>query len=400
MNELEQLRVEIENECEDILAFWVKHSIDEKHGGFIGRMDNSGHIDPTASKGLVLNARILWTFASRQSSSDCFVLEVMTKRAYPVLANDFFDKINGGYFWSLTNQNEPLNHRKQIYGQAFVVYAFAAYHKCTQDAAALLKAIELYRLIEKHAWDSKDGGYREAFAADWSNLDDMRLSPKDLNTPKSLNTHLHILEAYVQLYQVWNAETLAQKIKDLIDIFILHFVDREAGHVHMFFDDDWQVIPAPWSYGHDIETSWLLYEAAELLHHRLDEVSDIAIKLAEGVLPIVASDGGVAYESHLDQKHWWVQAEAMVGFMNVYQLTDDEKYLDAVYRIWDYNKKQIKDTKNGEWFWGRNEDGTVMEQEDKIGFWKCPYHNVRACMQMSERLKMIINQKQDIYELL
>lgn len=389
---LEQLKGEMVKEGEDILAFWMSKSLDKNQGGFIGKLDNYGVLDPNASKGLVLNARILWTFASTQNINENPSVEEIVKRAYAVLTNNFFDKINGGYFWSLTHQNEPLNLRKQIYGQAFVVYAFAAYHKYTHEPEALVKALDLYRLMEKHAFDPVHGGYREAFAADWSNLEDMRLSPKDLNTPKSLNTHLHILEAYVQLYQVWHDSGLQQKIKDLIDIFLLHFIDREAGHVHMFYDDDWQVIPAPWSYGHDIETTWLLYEAAEQIHYRLDEVKAVAILLAEGVLPVVDAEGGVAYESHLNQKHWWVQAEAMVGFMNAYQLTDEEKYIDAVYRIWDYTKKYIKDTENGEWFWGRNEDGTVMEQEDKIGFWKCPYHNVRACMQMSQRLKTIIKQ--------
>ncbi len=389
---LEQLKGEMVKEGEDVLAFWMSTSLDHIQGGFIGKLDNHGVLDLTAPKGLVLNARILWTFASTQNINENPSVEEIVKRAYAVLTNNFFDKINGGYFWSLTHQNEPLNLRKQIYGQAFVVYAFAAYHKYTQDSEALLKALELYRLMEKHAFDPVFGGYREAFAADWSNLEDMRLSQKDLNTPKSLNTHLHIMEAYVQLYQVWHDSGLVQKIKDLIDIFLLHFIDREAGHVHMFFDDDWQMIPAPWSYGHDIETSWLLYEAAEQIHYRLDEVKSVAILLAEGVLPVVDAEGGVAYESHLNQKHWWVQAEAMVGFMNAYQLTGDVEYLDVVFRIWDYTKKYIKDTENGEWFWGRNEDGSIMQEEGKIGFWKCPYHNVRACMQLAERLKTIINQ--------
>jgi mannobiose 2-epimerase len=271
---LEQLKGEIDKEGEDILAFWMSTSLDKNQGGFIGKLDNHGVLDPNAPKGLVLNARILWTFASTQNINENPSVEEIVKRAYVVLTNNFFDKIHGGYFWSLTHQNEPLNLRKQIYGQAFVVYAFAAYHKYTQDPEALENALDLYRLMEKHAFDPVHGGYREAFAADWSHLEDMRLSPKDLNTPKSLNTHLHIMEAYVQLYQVWHDSGLVQKIKDLIDIFLLHFIDRKAGHVHMFFDDDWQVIPAPWSYGHDIETSWLLYEAAEQIHYRLDEVKD------------------------------------------------------------------------------------------------------------------------------
>jgi mannobiose 2-epimerase len=389
---LEQLKGEIDKEGEDILAFWMSTSLDKNQGGFIGKLDHHGVLDPNAPKGLVLNARILWTFASAQNTNVNQKVKDIAHRAYVALNRDFLDKIHGGYFWSLTHQNEPLNLRKQIYGQAFVIYAFAAYHKYAQDPEALENALDLYRLMAKHAFDPVHGGYREAFAADWSHLEDMRLSPKDLNTPKSLNTHLHIMEAYVQLYQVWHDSGLVKKIKDLIDIFLLHFIDRKAGHVHMFFDDDWQVIPAPWSYGHDIETSWLLYEAAEHVQYRLDEVRDVAILLAEGVMPVVDAEGGVSYESHLNQKHWWVQAEAMVGFMNAYQMTSHEKYLDAVYRIWDYTKKYIKDTENGEWFWGRNEDGTVMEQEDKVGFWKCPYHNVRACMQMSERLKTIINQ--------
>jgi mannobiose 2-epimerase len=196
------------------------------------------------------------------------------------------------------------------------------------------------------------------------------------------------LEAYVQLSQAWNAKFLAQKIKDLIDLFLKYFIDQEAGHAHMFFDESWQVISAPWSYGHDIETSWLLYEAAEIVDYRVDEVQKVAILLAESVLQVVDDEGVVAYESHLKQKHWWVQAEAMVGFMNAFQLTDDKKYLSAVYKIWDYTKKYIKDPEGGEWFWGRNDDGTIMKNEDKIGFWKCPYHNGRAMIEAARYLQL------------
>jgi mannobiose 2-epimerase len=389
----------METECKNILDFWIAHAVDANHGGFIGKMDNNGQIDTLALKGLVLNARILWTFAGNHLCHDSVAYDIYSKRSFRVLSNDFYDRINNGYFWSVNFQNEPISTRKQVYGQAFVVYAFSAYFKINPQPEILSKALDLYFLIEKHAFDPMLNGYTEAFAADWSPLDDMRLSPKDLNTPKSLNTHLHILEAYVQLYKVWKDELLMQKIKNLIDLFLKYFIDYQAGHVHMFFDDAWQVIASPWSYGHDIETSWLLYEASEVVNHRIEEVKVAAIVLADNVLPVIDQDGGVAYESHLNQKHWWVQAEAMVGFMNAYQMTDDEKYLEAVYRIWDYTKKYIKDTVNGEWYWGRNADGSVMETEDKIGFWKCPYHNVRACTQMSTRIKALINQKQNMYEM-
>ncbi|MBK8670862.1 MAG: AGE family epimerase/isomerase [Saprospiraceae bacterium] len=393
MNYLVSFQKEIEEECENILDFWLANAVDTANGGFIGRMGNDGVVDSFAEKGLVLNARILWTFASRQSAKKRMECEVFMETSYTQLTDKFYDQMNGGYFWSLTNQNEPLNLRKQIYGQAFVLYALSAYYKYKKQDEILAKAIDLYHLIEKHALDKIYGGYTEAFAPDWEVLQDMRLSPKDINTPKSLNTHLHILEAYVQLYSIWKDKELVQKIKDLIDLFFSHMVDHKHGHVHMFFKDSWQTIPSAWSYGHDIETSWLLLEAAEIVQYRLDHVKEVAVLLARKVCQIVDENGGVAYETHLLQKHWWVQAEAMVGCMNAYQLTKKEEYISVVYKMWDYIKKYIKDPQGGEWFWGRNEDGTVMASEDKIGFWKCPYHNIRACIELSARINMLINQK-------
>ena len=259
----------------------------------------------------------------------------------------------------------------------------------------------MYRQIENHSFDPVYTGYLEAFTREWQPLNDLRLSDKDANEKKTMNTHLHVLEAYTILYQVWPDEKLKGQINSLLQNFEDHIVDPESGHLGLFFDEQWNRRSATISYGHDIEAAWLLPEAAKSLNNPsvTKAIKELSIKIAEASAEGLDKDGGLWYEyepgsGHLiKEKHWWVQAEAMVGFFNTWQLTKDEAYLERSFQAWRYISTFIKDKNYGEWLWGRNEDGTPMQRQDKVGIWKCPYHNTRACIEIMTRLQPMLQSK-------
>jgi mannobiose 2-epimerase len=237
------------------------------------------------------------------------------------------------------------------------------------------------------------GGYIEALSRDWQPLIDLRLSDKDANEPKSMNTHLHVLEAYASLYTVWPSPALKENIRALIRLFIDRIVDKEGKHLVLFFDDNWQPRSGVVSYGHDIEAAWLVLEAAEVIgdSELAEEAKKFSIQLALATMEGVDKDGGLWYEldvnnQHLvKEKHWWPQAEALVGFFNAWQITNDDRFLKRSIKSWEFIKNHILDRKGGEWAWGVKENYVVMENEDKVGLWKCPYHNSRACIEIIKR---------------
>lgn len=382
---LETYRSAVRQELENILRFWNDHTFDEKNGGFIGKMDVQGQIDANAPKGLVLNARILWTFSSAYPHTQNPRDWAAAQRAVGALA-PFKDAQWGGYYWSTQADGTPLELRKQIYGLAFVLYGLSEFYKISKDAHVLEECWAIYRWIEKNSFNPKNKGYLEAVARDGSALEDLRLSSKDLNAPLSMNTHLHILEAYTNLYRIAPDEALKGQLENLVDVFLTHIIDADAKHLHLFFDEHWQPIGTEVSYGHDIEAAWLLLEAAEVIHYQVAACQKIAVEIAEAVLPALDSEGGLDYEAHRRERHWWVQAEAMVGFLNAYQVSKEARFLEKSKLCWDFIQQYMIDRTHGEWFWGYTEDGQLMRGEDKVGFWKCPYHNARACMEVERRL--------------
>jgi mannobiose 2-epimerase len=292
----------------------------------------------------------------------------------------------------------PTQTKKQVYGQAFTIYALAEFYRVIPDPEVLRWAIELYELLEKHAYDNVHLGYFEALASDWSPTREMSLSGKDMNEPKSMNTHLHVLEAYTNLYRIWKPEGLRDKLAGLIDIHLDKIVDGGNHHFKLFFSEDWISQTSHISYGHDIEGSWLLLEAAEVLgdNIRTERVKAEAIEMARVTLEEgTDSDGAILNESdgqgHLDDtKDWWPQAEAVVGYLNAYQLTGEQTYLDAAKKSWTFIQTYIRDGENGEWHWGVTRDGQPIAEEPKVSAWKCPYHNSRACFEAMERIKHIL----------
>ena len=388
---------EVENELEAILNYWMRHTKDSLYGGFAGRIDEHNIAHPEAAKGAVLNSRILWAFSAAYNSTQDPDQLLLANISFRYIADHFIDKINGGVYWTVAAKGHPLDTKKQIYALAFAIYGCSDYYEASKNEEAKSLAIDLFKTIEKYSFDVEQTGYLEAFTVDWKPIDDLRLSDKDANEKKTMNTHLHVLEAYTALFKIWPDEHLKKQIYNLIDNFTSHIIDPVTGHLILFFDEKWNSRSGIISYGHDIEAAWLLLEAAEVLKDisLINKMKEWAIKISVAAAEGLDNDGGMWYENdvalqHLiKEKHNWVQAEAMIGFFNCWQITRDESFLDKSLSAWNYVKDKIKDDIHGEWYWGRNEDGTVMKGQDKVGIWKCPYHNTRACLEIINRIKSL-----------
>lgn len=381
----------------NILAFWMKHAVDDKNGGFVGEITGDMQIHPDADKGIVLNARVLWTYASAYRIYRNPAYKQMADRAYQYITQHFLDQVNGGYYWLINHRGEPVQDKKQVYGQAFVIYGLAEYVRAAPNQEALDHAIALFELLEQYAYDPKYGGYIEALSRDWRETDDFSLSAKDLNEKKSMNTHLHMMEAYTNLYRVWQSDLLRKRLAELITLTLIHILDDKQEHFHLFFDEAWHVKSHDVSYGHDIEGSWLLQEAAEVLGDAtlITRAKQAAVTMAEAALVRgLDEDGGLIYEGDKGgwvdtNKHWWPQAEAVVGFLNAYELTKDNRYLEASYNVWRFIDRCIIDKEHGEWYSSTDRDGKPIKRLNKVDAWKCPYHNGRMGFEVIERLHRI-----------
>lgn len=317
----------------------------------------------------------------------------IAKRAKDYLLDYFYDKENGGIYWLLDYKGNPIETKKQIYAQGFAIYGLSEYYRATQDKEALEYAIKLYKTIEAHSFDIENNGYLEAFTKDWQLIEDMRLSEKDANEQKTMNTHLHVLEPYTNLYRIWKDDSLKKQLKNMIELFLEKFINLKTNHLHLFFDTKWNSKSNIVSYGHDIEASWLLYEAALVLndHETFEKVKAVVPHIVKASKEGLQQDGSMVYEKnnrtgHVDtERHWWVQAEAVIGFVNHYQYYNDEDSLNNALACWKYIKSNLIDWENGEWFWSVFEDGTVNKKDDKAGLWKCPYHNSRMCLEIIKR---------------
>jgi mannobiose 2-epimerase len=391
---LKQLKSELSDELDSILKYWSKHTIDTQNGGFVGQIDFNDHIIANTEKGSVLNARILWSFSSSYKVTKNEDHKKIATRAFEFLSHYFYDAEFGGLFWSINADKTPKDTKNQIYALAFAIYGLSEYYAISKDDKALEIAINLYLKIQEYSYDPEQKGYFEALTRDWQPIEDLRLSDKDANEKKTMNTHLHIVEAYANLFKVWKDKKLQSDIIELLETIEKHFINTQTGHLHLFFDENWIEKPDVISYGHDIEAAWLLLQCAEIAEDEtlIANYTKHAIQMADATKEGLDFDGGLWYEFDPEkdelvaEKHWWVQAEALIGFYNAYQLTGDEKYLDIVLKNWDFIKKYILDEQNGEWFWGINRDYSLIEK-DKAGFWKCPYHNSRACLELIHRIK-------------
>jgi mannobiose 2-epimerase len=423
----------------NILRFWLDKMQDREHGGFYGRMDGQGVLHPEAEKGAILNARILWSFSaayrvlshpspltSHPSPLTPHPSEYLSAatRAKDYIIDHFIDKEYGGVYWSVDYKGNPLDTKKQFYAIGFAIYGLSEYARATGDREALEYALQLFDCIEEHAFDHEHNGYIEACTREWGEIADMRLSELDANYPKSQNTHLHIIEPYTNLLRavrelqatqscdyvpvlgsilptgvvVDNSSlfTLHASLKNLIDIFTDKILNPETHHLDLFFEMDWKRGAGHLeSYGHDIECSWLMHEAALVLGDKnvLEKVEPIVRMVAAASRKGLRPDGSMIHEANLDtgrvddDLHWWVQAENVVGWFNLWQHFGDEEALDHALRCWQYIKQNLIDYEHGEWYWSRRADGTLNVADDHAGFWKCPYHNSRMCLEIIERVR-------------
>ena len=420
-----QLRTEMQDVLENnILPFWLNQMQDVENGGFYGRMDGHMQLHPEAEKGAILNARILWSFSAAYRVLGHLAYLEAAKRAYTYFVDHFIDSEYGGIYWSVDYMGQPLDTKKQFYAIGFAIYGLSEYARATGDREALDYALLLYDCIEEHAFDRENNGYMEACTREWGEIADMRLSELDANYPKSQNTHLHILEAYTNLLRCLKdlhaqescdyvpvigsvlpigitipMETIVAvevSLRNLIDIFTDKILNPKTHHLDLFFEMDWTRGAGHLeSYGHDIECSWLLHEAALVLGDKklLTKVEPIIQMIAEASAKGLKPDGAMIHEANLDtghideDLHWWVQTENVVGGLNIYQHFGDEKALQRAVACWEYIKRNLIDYEHGEWFWSRYKDGTRNSEDDHAGFWKCPYHNSRMCLEAIERFR-------------
>ena len=419
------LKAEMQDVLEDnILPFWLNQMQDTENGGFYGRMDGHMQLHQEAEKGAILNARILWAFSAAYRILGHLEYLEAAKRAYTYFVEYFVDPEYGGVYWSVDYMGQPLDTKKQFYAIGFAIYGLSEYARATGDREALDYALLLYDCIEEHAFDHENNGYIEACTREWGKIADMRLSELDANYPKSQNTHLHILEAYTNLLRCLKdlhaqescdyvpvigsvlpigitipMETIVAvevSLRNLIDIFTDKILNPKTHHLDLFFEMDWTRGAGHLeSYGHDIECSWLLHEAALVLGDKklLTKVEPIIQMIAEASAKGLKPDGAMIHEANLDtghideDLHWWVQTENVVGGLNIYQHFGDEKALQRAVACWEYIKRNLIDYEHGEWFWSRYKDGTRNLEDDHAGFWKCPYHNSRMCLEAIERFR-------------
>lgn len=389
------LRREIHEELTgNILPFWMTRSIDHHNGGFYGALTNDLQVRNEVPRSAVLCARILWTYsAAARLLGDQRYLET-AHHAYDYLTQVFWDHEHGGLYWQVDAAGKPVMDRKHHYAQSFGIYGLAEYYRVTHDPRCLILSERLFALLETHAHDPRHGGYIEASRRDWTTLDDTRLSDRDLNCRKSMNTMLHIMEGYTNLLRVWDDPRLKKQHRRLIEAFLDHILDPHTGHFSLFFDDDWTSLSGIVSFGHDIEGSWLLCEAAGLHQDAAltERVRAASLRLAGSVYKEgLDADGSLFYESgphgiENTDKDWWPQAEGMVGFYNAHQVSGDAKYARAAFRCWDFIQKNLVDRAHGDWIKRVSRAGVPDPGTYKAGPWECPYHHSRACFEMLTRL--------------
>lgn len=395
---LVEYKRQVEQEIKaNILPFYLDIAFDHEHGGFFGQIRSDRTVDRYAPKGLTQHARMLWTFAhaARMLPDAPDAYSSGAEYAYKYLLDTFSDQEFGGFYWQVSANGQPLQTHKLVYGQAFAIYAVSEYYLLTREQPALDIAIDTWRLLERHTWDDELLGYFEAAERDWTHSTSFHVD--EHFSIKSMNTHLHVLEAYTNLLRATDDAAIANSLRRALLVTLEHVINEAGTHLKLYMDETWRSLSDHISYGHDIEASWLLMEAAELLQDEalFNKTKRAALLLAEETL-LNGVDASRALTNSDDanqlgdgSREWWPQAEAMVGFLNAYQLTKDARYLNATLAVWKYTQQFIVDDEHGEWFWGVDGSGRPVERE-KFGLWKTPYHNGRACIELSRRLNTIL----------
>ncbi|MDR0543486.1 MAG: AGE family epimerase/isomerase [Dysgonamonadaceae bacterium] len=424
--EAEQLRKEIVDDLtKNILPFWAKHAPDPE-GGFYGELTFAAKPVAGANKGGILNARLVWTFSTAYRLLGDEEYKVLADRAASYFLAHFLDKEYGGVFWDLKSDGMPADMQKQSYVNAFGIYGLSEHFRATGNIESLKGAISIYEALVKHAYDPVNGGFIENFSREW-------VLPESLFAPKGMNNNLHVLEALTNLYRVWRDPELAQQLRRQIDVCANKILDRKTWHENLYLTMDWQNLAHIDSYGHDIEFSWLLVEAAEVLGDEavLADTRQCAVNIAEVQMKeAIEPEGYIKGEKNHNQqsfnfapppqaqqqeltgeqkkrmeemqammkasmeeqaKHgerleWWPQAETVVGYVNAWQISGEKKYLDVAFNAWKWIKKYVVDYQYGEWYGNIYSDGTPVKESQKASMWRCPYHNSRMGFEIISRL--------------
>ena len=383
-----------DNLYNNIVPFWLNHSVDTINGGFWGTVDVYGNANPQSSKGLVLNARILWTFSALYLKDKTPEFLMMSKRAYHYLSDHFIDHTYGGAFFTVDKDGNPIDSTKYTYAILFVIYGLSEYHRATGDPEALELAKKVFLDLDKHAHDEQFLGYLEFFQRDWSAMPPGSRNAIG-NADKLMNTLLHAMEAFANLYRVWKSPLLESRLKEVIVLTLEKGINPITKRQYYMFNRDWTSSAIYESYGHDIEGAWLMHDCAEVLGDKdlIERVKVACMGWAESTIEVFHPDGRLIYESvngvsSGNTLQWWAQAEAVLGYMNAWKITGDEIWLDRAILVWQFTDKYIVDKEYGEWLFGLDRDGMVNRRTAKISAWKAPYHNGRMGLEVIRRTKI------------
>lgn len=378
-----------------ILLFWNSLR-DNENGGWYGEMDSSLKIDKQAVKGVILHSRILWFYSNVYMMIKNPMYLDNARHAFEFLCEKCYDKDYGGVYWSVNYDGSVNDDMKHSYCQAFFIYAISSYYRASGDKKALELAYAVMELVEKNFADGV--AYREKLSRDLTReLANDELSENGLMADKTMNTTLHLMEAYTELYLADKKPEVMERLKFQLNVMYDKIYDSEGSRLRVFFDKDMNEIGDVHSFGHDIEATWLVDRA-------LDVIGDEAYaeKFREMNKRIVANIAKVAYDNETGsllnetdkgvvnrKRIWWVQAESVVGFLNAYQMGyGGTEYLDKAIHIWDYIKNNFCDKRGGgEWHSELDDSGTPDPSKNIVDMWKCPYHNGRMCLEAIRRLE-------------
>lgn len=375
----------------NIIPFW-RSLKDDKHGGFYGGMGYDLKTLEHSIKGGIYNSRILWFFSNAYVALKDEESLRCADHAYDFLRVSLIDKEYGGVYWSVSYDGKVVDDTKHTYNQAFAIYGLASYYGATGNKEALKIAYELVDKIESICKDEL--GYLEAFDREFKPQDNEKLSENGVMASRTMNTLLHVLEAYTELYRVDKTEKVADYIRFMLDLFADKVYKQDLRRLDVFFDMDWNSIIDLHSYGHDIEASWLVDRACEVLGdgEYTEKISKVTKDLSDNIHSVALKEGSSLYNECengiADTKRvWWVQVEAIIGFVNGFEKDSNRTdYLETARKIWDYVKEYMIDKRpGGEWFNELYKDGAPIKEKEIVGPWKGPYHNGRMCLEMINR---------------
>lgn len=381
---------EVKNELVNhIIPFWSRLE-DKENGGFYGYVDFDLGLDKKAEKGVILHSRILWFYSSCYAvlkDEECLRL---ARHAYDFITKNCIDYEQGGVYWMMNYDGSAADDMKHTYNIAFAIYALSTFYNVTGEEKALELAMKLFEDIEKNTLD--EYGYREAFSKNWELVSNDALSENGLHADKTMNTILHLIEAYTELYKANHDEKVGERLKYLLWQMSDKVFDESTDTLRVFFDEKLELIGDIHSYGHDIEATWLMDLACDTLGDEvlIEKFKEMNLRISRNIQKIAIDNGAMNNERENDKidktRIWWVQAEAIVGFTNAYQHSGDESFLKTAKGIWEYTKENVVDKREGgEWYWAVSYENVPLDIREVAGPWKCPYHNGRMCLEMIKR---------------